>query len=136
MRLALALALATGCGPAPGLVFEPDRLDFGEVDFAGELPEDGYDSHSVQLVNKGNKSIALSLPEYDTDRLCLAGFGGQDFPVDLGELPPDASYTFIVGLCGYGTSGIDTLMELELAVDGGDDRVSLPISFTPIRTSE
>ncbi len=139
MRLAIALALlvgtTSGCGPAPGLVFEPDRLAFGEVDFSGELPEGGYASESVSLVNAGKQTTALSLPEFDTDRLCLAGFDAPDFPVDLGELPPDAAYTFVVGLCGYGASGIDTLMELELAVDGDDGRVVLPITFTPIRSS-
>lgn len=131
----LAATLAFGCAPAEGLVFSPERLDFGEVDFAGELPEDGYASESVSLANAGKRTVAIALPAFDDDRLCLAGFDGRDFPVELGELAPDAAYTFVVGVCGYVSGEVDSSVTTELVVDGSDGPVALPITFTPIRSS-
>lgn len=135
MPVLLLLALAPGCAPPAGLVFTPDSLDFGEVDFAGELPEEGYAVATATLSNEGKSSIAIALPEYDTDRLCLAGFGTQDFPVDLGELAAGAAYTFTVGVCAYVSGELDTVVVTDVAVDG-DARVTLPVTFTPIRTAE
>jgi hypothetical protein len=126
------------CTPRADLVFSPDALDFGDVDFAGEMPDGGYASEDVTLTNDGHATITLSLPEYDADRLCLAGFDGRDFPVELGEIDAGSTYRFSVGVCAYVSGEIDTSVETELAVDtdGNPDTVTLPITFTPIRTSD
>ncbi len=129
-------AVLFACAPTVGLVFTPDTLDFGEVDFAGELPEEGYASASVTLTNEGARPVALSLPAYDTERLCLAGYTTQTFPVDLGEAAPGSAFTFIVGVCAYVSGEIDTVVETGLEVDTDDAPVSLPITFTPIRTAD
>lgn len=137
MRIALLLAsLAPACTPAAGLVFSPATLDFGEVDFTGELPDEGYATETVTLTNEGKADLVVTLPEYDADRLCLAGFGTQDFPVALGELAPGAAYTFVVGVCGYISGEADTAVATELAVDADSGTVTLPITFTPVRPAE
>lgn len=135
MRL-LLLSLATGCTPPAGLVFSPATLAFGEVDFTGEVPDEGYATEVVSLSNDGRKTLPIALPEYDPDRLCLAGFGTQAFPVALGDLDPGAAYTFTVGVCGYVSGEVDTEVTTELAVDSDDGTVTLPITFTPVRPTE
>ncbi|MDP2306274.1 MAG: hypothetical protein Q8P18_09635 [Pseudomonadota bacterium] len=132
----LLASLSIGCTPAVGLVFSPEALDFGEVDFAGELPEEGYAVETVTLTNEGASSVGIALPEYDTDRLCLAGFGSQDFPVDLGELDAGSAYTFSVGVCAYVSGELNAPVATALEVDGDDGTVTLPITFTPVRTAE
>jgi hypothetical protein len=138
MRLALLLAsvLATGCTPPAGLVFSPATLAFGEVDFNGEVPDEGYATEVVTLTNEGKSTFVIALPEYDPDRLCLAGFGTQEFPVALGDLGPGAAYTFTVGVCGYVSGEIDTEVTTELEVDSDDGAITLPITFTPVRPTE
>lgn len=136
MRLAFLLPVLTaGCTPSPGLVFSPASLAFGEVDFEGELPDEGYAVLTTVLRNAGKTTIAISLPEYDTDRLCLGGFDTQVFPFDLGPLNPGAAYTFQVGVCGYVSGEAGTEVATELRVDGEDETASLPITFTPMRSS-
>jgi hypothetical protein len=125
-----------GCA-GPDLSFSPASLDLGEVDFTGEMPDDGYATASVDLTNVTGPTFVLSLPEYDTDRLCLQGFPVDgDYPVDLGELAEGSTYTFGVGVCWYLPGEEDTEVSTQLVVktDGNPSSVTLPITFTPIRT--
>ncbi|MDP2317374.1 MAG: hypothetical protein Q8P41_31105 [Pseudomonadota bacterium] len=138
MRLALALALVGACAPARGLEFDPAQLDFGEVDFTGEMPDTGYALLSVSVTNPGTRTETIALPAYDDDHLCLVGFGTQDFPVDLGDLAPGATYVLQVGVCAYVSGEVGSLVEtgLEVDSDGPSGTINLPIAFTPVRTDE
>jgi hypothetical protein len=129
------LALLVGCA-GQTLSFSPDTLDFGEVDFAGELPEEGYAVETVTLTNDGSAADTLSLQAYDQDHLCLAGFTTQDFPVDLGSVSSGGSYTFRVGVCAYVSGEVDTEVSTTIEVEGDNGAVSLPVTFTPVRSSE
>jgi hypothetical protein len=129
------LALLVGCA-GQTLSFSPDTLDFGEVDFAGELPEEGYAVETVTLTNDGSAADTLSLQAYDQDHLCLAGFTTQDFPVDLGSVSSGGSYTFRVGVCAYVSGEVDTEVSATIEVEGDNGAVSLPVTFTPVRSSE
>ncbi len=127
------------CAPPAELVFSPAALELGEVDFAGEMPEGGYASETVTLTNESGPSLALSLPAYDLDHLCVAGFPEEhDYPVDLGALDEGVAYTFEVGVCAYVPGELTTLVETELVVetDGNPAEVVLPISFTAVRSDE
>jgi hypothetical protein len=125
------------CAPKEGLEFSPATLAFGEVDFAGEMPDGGYATEDVELSNAGKTTVSIELPAYDKDRLCLTGFDADgDFPVDLGDVDPGSTYRFTVGVCFYVAGEIDTEVATELVVDSDDGSVTLPITFTPIRTSE
>lgn len=124
------------CG-GTDLAFSPASVDFGVVDFSGEMPEEGYATSGVDLTNNGGPTVTISLPEYDTDRLCLQGFPVDgDFPVDLGELAEGSTYSFVIGLCWYLPGEADTEVSTELVVktDGNPSSVSVPITFTPTRT--
>lgn len=135
----MLLALLLACGPKAELSFSPAALELGEVDFAGEMPDGGYASETVTLTNTEGDSLVLSLPEYDTDHLCIAGFpADQAYPVDLGPLDEGRAYTFEVGVCAYvpGELTTEVVTELVVEADGEPWEVVLPITFTAIRTGE
>jgi hypothetical protein len=113
----------------------PETLDLGEVEITAEMPEGGFAQGVVTLRNAGEVGATLALPEYDTTSLCLAGFTTQEFPVDLGEVNPGASYLFTVGICGYppGMDGAVVGTSFEVWTDGDPDTLTVPVSFTPTR---
>jgi hypothetical protein len=123
------------CAPA-ALTFTPDTLDFGEVDFSGEMPDEGYASMTVTLAHEGGPSVQAWLPAYDFERLCLTGFPESfGYPADLGELSEGSSYVFQVGVCAYLPGEGDAPVSTELVVSADSDIV-LPITFTPVRGEE
>lgn len=135
----MLIALLTACSEPASLVLSPAALDFGEIDFAGEVPEGGYASETVTLRHDGGPAVALSLPSYDFDRLCVAGFpDDRDYPRSLGTIEEGGSYVFEVGVCGYVPGELTTVVATELVVetDGDPASVTLPITFTAIRTGE
>lgn len=134
----MILFLAACVTPAE-LDFAPSLLDFGEVDFAGEMPDGGYASATVTLTNEGESTVTIGLPAYDFDRLCLEGFPDDaDYPVDLGEIAPGASYVFVVGVCAYVSGEIGTEVEtlFEVATDGEPASYDVNVVFTPVRSSD
>lgn len=135
----MLLALLFACSNPAELAFTPSELALGEVDFGGEMPESGYASASVTLAHGGGPAVNLSLPAYDFDHLCVAGFpDDQTYPLALGDLEEGGSYTFEVGICAYVPGELTTEVATELVVEADADpwEVVLPITFTAIRTSE
>ena len=116
------------------LSFSPSSLDFGDVDFSGEMPEGGYASETVTVTNVNGPTVALTLPEYDTDRLCLAGFDDREYPVELGDLDEAGTYLFEVGVCAYLPGEETTTVATDLVVKADGTAFTLPITFTAIRT--
>jgi hypothetical protein len=114
---------------------EPSSLNFGEVTFEGEVPEEGYASQDVSYTNAGKATIALTLPPWDEDRLCLPGLDGFDTPYDLGDVDPGSTLRITVGICYYLPGEIDSEVstQLDLETDGDPDTLTVPITFTPVR---
>ena len=138
LPLVVPLPLAACAQPAD-LSFSPASLALGEVDFAGEQPEEGYASETVTLTNASGPSLTLSLPAYDFDHLCLAGFpDDQTYPLALGVVDEGGAYTFVVGVCAYvpGELTREVTTEVVVATDGDPAEVVLPVTFTAIRTAE
>lgn len=116
------------------LSFSPASLDLGEVDFAGEMPDGGYANETVTVTNVNGPTVALSLPEFDTDRLCLTGFDDREYPVSLGDLDEAGTYVFQIGVCAYLPGEETTTVVTELVVKADEDAFTLPITFTAIRS--
>ncbi|MFN7147710.1 MAG: hypothetical protein ACK4YP_28330 [Myxococcota bacterium] len=135
----MLLVLLAACTPSADLAFSPSALDFGEVDFAGEMPDAGYASEAVTLTNDGGATLTVWLAAYDTDHLCVSGFPEDlAYPAELGPLGPGDTYALDVGVCAYVSGEIGTPIATELVVetDGDPAVLTLPITFTPIRSSE
>jgi hypothetical protein len=135
----MLLTLLLACANPTLLTFDPASLELGEVDFAGEVPEDGYASGVVTLTHGGGPDVVVSLPAYETDHLCVAGFPeDQVYPVDLGPFTEGTAYTFTVGVCAYVPGELTTEVTTSFTVetDGDPGEITLPITFTAIRTGE
>lgn len=131
----MILLLAACGGNEITLVFEPDHLDFGEVDFAQEMPEGGYNPQEVTVRNQTEATVELTLLAYDTDHLCVGGFPNGDEATALGPLAEGSTYLLTIAICDYISGEGTTLVEtqLDIGTDGKPSVFSLPISFTPIR---
>lgn len=127
------------CGD-PELQFDisPSPLDLGTVDFVAEMPDEGYASGSVSLANVGETSAVLTMPEYDTEVFCIAGFTTQAFPVEMSEVKPGSTYVLTVGICGYppGNAGEEVETSFEVWTDGTPDTLTVDVVFTPNRVTD
>ena len=126
--------LLFACGAAGELSVFPSSLDFGEVDFQLEMPEEGYGALTVALKNVGETDLDISVSHVDFDRLCLQGFTAE--PIDLGTLRPNQSYSIKVGVCDYSreTGERDNLVSDYISIDhnGANSPSSIQWSFTPV----
>ena len=117
----------------------PRTLDLGEVEFAPEMPEEGYYAAGpIDLVNDGQSTLSLMLPEYDTTSLCIQGFLTQEFPVTMTELEPGQTFTLTVGICGYppGNDGLETIAPFDVWLDSDAAPVELAAAFVPRQVTE
>jgi hypothetical protein len=131
------------CAPKVEFDVNPTSLVFGEVDFGSyqtgeDMPENGWAYGEIQLTNVGKGTTSLSLPEYDTDRLCVAGYEADrtDWPVPLGDIEPEATLKLGVGVCGYepGELTSEVTTQVDVWTDGDPDTLSISVTFTPVRS--
>ena len=118
---------------APELHARPDDLDFGEVDFAQEMPSEGYELQDVTLQNKSDSTLSLYITNFDFEHLCLQGF--SEIPADLGSINPGSSYALYVSVCDYieENGERDDLIEGEITIEYNDKyTLQIPWSFTPV----
>ena len=122
------------CGASGELSVFPSTLNFGEVDFQSEMPEEGYGALTVALKNVGEVDIEITVDHVDFDHLCLQGF--DETPIDLGRLTPDQTYTLKVGVCDYSREEgeRDTLISDYISIEhnGANSPTSIEWSFTPV----
>lgn len=131
----LALALLA-CTSDYEITISPATLNLGVVDFANEMPEEGYTAGQVSLTNVGKGEPALSLSGYDADHVCVVGFTGRDLPISLGTLPEGSTYLLNIAPCGYiaGERDAEVTTEVTVSTDGTPSVLTIPVSFTPTRT--
>jgi hypothetical protein len=132
------MLLLLACATPVEFTVTPETLDLGTVDFVAEMPEDGFAQGVVTLTNGGEEAVSLTMPEYDTESLCLLGFTTQELPVEMGVVNPGSSYQITVGICGYppGSDGSLVGTSFDVWTDGDPDTLTVPVSFTPNRISE
>ena len=130
--------LLFACGPTGELSVFPSRLDFGEVNFQDEKPEEGYGALTVALKNVGETDLELSVSNVDFEHLCMQGF--DTAPIDLGRLTPNQTYTIKVGVCDYSRESgeRDNLISDVIRVEhtGQNSPFEIQWSFTPVEIIE
>lgn len=126
--------LLFACGSSGELSVFPSNLNFGEVDFQSEMPEEGYGALTVSLKNIGTEDIEITVDHIDFDHLCLQGFDVA--PIELGRLTPEQSYTLKIGVCDYSREDgeRDSLISDYIAIehDGRNSPAQIQWSFTPV----
>ena len=116
------------------LEFDPDPLDFGEVIFGPDMPDNGYAQEELSVINAGEKDVTLSLAPYDTQWFCIEGFPEADAESPLSTLSPGANYLLEVGICDHEPGTFDSDVELALGIlsDGEPSRVNATITLHPV----
>ena len=71
---------------------------------------------------------------FDFEHLCLTGFSST--PADLGEIPPEGTYSLQVAVCDYieEEGERDSLIrgKIDLLHSGSEDPTQISWSFTPV----
>ena len=124
------------CAPPVEIEVDPAIVDLGTVDFATEMPAEGYDPQPVSLNNVGKRDVMLAILDPDVVHLCIQGFSTLAPPYDLGLVPSGSAYTFEVAVCGTEAGERDSEVTTEIVVgtDGDPSRISIPVTFIPTRT--
>lgn len=132
----MMLWMFVACAQKIDLTVSPSSLDLGTVDFAVEMPTEGYNPLPVTITNNGKEDVELTVRDDDPDHLCLQGYTTFEAPFLLGTVPEGQSFTFEIAACDYDAGERDSLVEtaVVLATGGDPATVEIPVSFTPTRT--
>jgi hypothetical protein len=116
---------------APEISFSVETLDFGTIVFSTDMPNGGYNPLELKITNEGTKDVDISITDFDTAHLCLAGF--ESFPIELDPISSDSSYSLMVSVCDYieEDGERDDLLEGAIQIEYGKLSRSIPWSFTP-----
>jgi hypothetical protein len=130
------LLLLAACTADYVITVSPATVNLGVVDFAVEMPDEGYTPTQVSLTNAGKGTPVLALASYDPDHICVVGFTGRDLPISLGELPEGSTYLLNIAACGYlaGERDSEVSTDVVVSTDGSPGTVTIPVRFTPTRT--
>ena len=112
----------------------PSSIQWGDIDFASTMPDEGYDATTIALNNTGTADIELTLQEYDDEHLCIDGLspGTQE----LGILEPEQKYSLLIGVCNYASDEGERDTEIEGVISithtGANSPVDISWTFTPV----
>ncbi len=123
------------CGGKGGeLSFSPPSISWGEINFAEDPPEGGFDVLQIVVENTSDKDMEAQLSRFDFDHLCLLGF--SSVPTALDTLGPGGTYALEVGVCGYSAENgeRDGVVTGEIGVSAPemDGEATASWSFTPV----
>ena len=128
--------LLGGCAAADMADFtiSPDPVEFGEVDFSVETPEEGYAPIAVTMYNNGLSDVTLGLADFNPDYLCVVGYSYDGLPGTMGVVAPASSYVLNRAVCGYLPGERDTEVSTSVTVstDSTPSTLSIQVTFTPV----
>lgn len=137
-RVPLALLLlAVGCAAEPvDFTISPNPVTFGEVDFAVEMPEEGYAPIATTLTNNGTYDVTLTLEAFDEDHLCVQGYPHDTLPGAMGLVAPGSSYVLNIAVCGYlpGERDAEVSTSVTVGTDADPATLTIPVTFTPVQS--
>lgn len=124
------------CTPDFDILVSPARLDLGVVDFAQEMPAEGYAPGQVSLINQGKGEPQLTLVAWDDVHLCVPGYTGLALPATIGPLPEGATAVLEVSACGYepGERDSEVFGTVTVGTGGSPATIDVAVVFTPTRS--
>jgi hypothetical protein len=93
------------------------------------MPEEGFAQKDVEITNDSEVEIALGLPPYDPDHLCIEGFADPYAETELQSLGPGSFYILKVGICGHIAGEFDSQVETELSLTANGTRHTVVVTF-------
>ena len=129
------LVLLLGCSKTE-FEYSPQVIDWGEINFYGEMPDNGYEEQNIVFRNNGEKQISLNVSGFNKEYFCVVGETENDF-INIEELEPNQIFEISVSVCNY----IEENGERDTEISGqfqifdpnkNKDVGSIDWSFTPI----
>lgn len=131
------LVALLGCTPDPiEIAISPTPVAFGEVDFAVEMPHEGYSPIPTSLTNNGTKDVLLALADWDVDYVCVQGYSHDALPGTMATVAPGSTYVLNIAICGYLPGERDTEVSTSVTISTDTEPASfpIPVTFTPVQT--
>tara|TARA_B100000925_G_C21780567_1_gene376039 strand:- start:50 stop:466 length:417 start_codon:yes stop_codon:yes gene_type:complete len=128
------LVLLLGCTKID-FEYSPKVIDWGEINFYDEMPENGYKEQNILFRNIGKKQISLNVSGFNKEYFCVVGETESDF-VNITELESNQIFEISVSVCNY----IEENGERDTDISGtfqitdqakNNDIGSIDWSFTP-----
>ena len=129
------LVLLLGCTKTE-FEYSPQVIDWGEINFYDDMPENGYEEQNILFRNNGEKQISLNVSGFDKEYFCVVRETENDF-INIEELNPNQIFEISVSVCNY----IEESGERDTEISGtfqifdsnkNKDVGSIDWSFTPI----
>ena len=129
------LVLLLGCTKID-FEYSPKVIEWGEINFYDDMPENGYEEQNIVFRNTGEKQISLNVSGFDKEYFCVVGETEEDF-VNITELESNQIFEISVSVCNY----IEENGERDTEISGTfqifdqnkkQDIGSIEWSFTPI----
>ena len=92
------LVLLLGCTKTE-ITYTPDVIEWGEINFYDDMPENGYDEQNIVFQNIGKKQISLFVSGFDSEYFCL--LGQERDSISLSNLEPNQIFSVSVSVCDY-----------------------------------
>lgn len=141
MTRPLLFALCCGCASG-SLEVSPNPLVWDEpVDFHDATPrecdgaEGGCAAQALNLTNTGSAELRVRIPAgFDESTICFVGFAA-DTLVEIPAIPPEATYSLQVSVCGYPTGSLESEVTgvISLTTDGKPEQLDVSFAYTPVR---
>lgn len=134
-QVGLLVVVLAGCGgKSTELEISPPQVNWGELDFAEEPPDEGFEPVQLVIKNVGDNDVEVELTGFDFERLCAPGYSAV--PASLGNVTAGGSVAVSVGVCGYSAEAgdRDSLVSgtIDVGVVDGEGSASARWSFTPV----
>ena len=129
------LVLLLGCTKTE-FEYSPQVIDWGEINFYDDMPENGYEEQNIVFRNNGEKQISLNVSGFNKEYFCVVGETENDF-INIEELNPNQIFEISVSVCNY----IEENGERDTEISGtfqifdsnnNKDVGSIDWNFTPI----
>ena len=92
------LVFLLGCTKTE-ITYSPDIIEWGEINFYDEMPENGYDEQNIVFQNIGKKQISLLVSGFNSEYFCIAD-EEKDY-VYMADLYPNQIFEVSVSVCDY-----------------------------------
>ena len=129
------LVLLLGCTKTE-FEYSPQVIDWGEINFYDDMPDNGYEEQNIMFQNNGEKQISLNVSGFNKEYFCVIGQTENDF-VNIEVLNPNQIFEISVAICNYieenGERDTEISGTFQIFDSNKDTNVgSIDWSFTPI----
>ena len=92
------LVLLLGCTKTE-ITYTPDIIEWGEINFYDDMPENGYDEQNIVFQNIGKKQISLLVSGFNSEYFCIKN-ADTDF-IEIDDLYTNQIFEVSVSVCDY-----------------------------------